>query len=202
MNGQETEAKFHIRDLGRIEARLLELKAFMIQPRVHETNLRFDLPNAVLRNSQKVLRLRQDENARLTFKGPSVELGGGVSSRKEIEFVVGDYDSAKQFLEELGFNEIAFYEKFRSTYQLDKTHIMLDELPYGDFIEIEGDDPGAIHHIADLLGLNWNAMIKNGYSALFNRVAGRYGLDHSRLSFDNLMGIKINPADMEIIAAD
>ena len=174
----------------------------MIQPRIHETNLRFDTPNGDLRSSQRVLRLRQDDMARFTFKGPSVELEGGVASRKEIEFVVGDYESAKLFLEELGFNEIAFYEKFRATYDLNETHIMLDELPYGNFIEIEGEDAESIRKVADLLGLNWDAMIKAGYYALFNRVAGKYGLDNSKLSFENLRGTKIDIADMNIIAAD
>jgi len=202
MNGQETEAKFYIRNLRRIELRLLELKAQLIQPRIHETNLRFDTPNGDLRNSQKVLRLRQDDKARFTFKGPSVELEGGVPSRKEIEFVVGGYESAKLFLEELGFTEIAFYEKFRATYELNETHIMLDELPYGDFIEIEGEDCDSIRHITELLGLNWDAMIKNGYYALFNRVAGKYGLDNSKLSFENLSSTKIDIADMNIVAAD
>ena len=201
MNGQEIEAKFHIKNLKNIELRLLELKAQLIQPRVHEINLRFDRPDGELRNSQRVLRLRQDEKARFTFKGPSEETTGGVMSRREIEFEVGDFESAKQFLEALGFNAVVFYEKFRTTYELNNTHIMLDELPYGDFIEIEGDNVDMIHSIADALGLNWDAMIKAGYHALFDRVAGRYGLDVSKLSFENLKNTKINIADMGIIEA-
>jgi len=201
MNGQEIEAKFHIKNLKNIELRLLELKAQLIQPRVHEINLRFDRADGELRNSQRVLRLRQDEKARFTFKGPSVETIGGVMSRKEIEFVVGDFESAKQFLEALGFNAVVFYEKFRTTYEINDTHIMLDELPYGGFIEIEGDNVEMIHKIADSLGLNWDAMVKAGYHALFDRVAGKYGLDVSQLSFENLKNTKINIADMGIIEA-
>ena len=138
MNGQEIEAKFHVQNLRKIELRLLELKAQLIQPRVHEVNLRFDRPDGELRNSFRVLRLRQDDIARFTFKGPSVEKEGGILSRQEIEFEVGDFDSAKQFLEAIGFQVVVFYEKFRTTYELNNTHIMLDELPYGSFIEIEG----------------------------------------------------------------
>ena len=201
MNGQEIEAKFHVQDLRKIELRLLELKAQLIQPRVHEVNLRFDRPDGELRNSFRVLRLRQDDIARFTFKGPSVEKEGGILSRQEIEFEVGDFDSAKQFLEALGFNAVVFYEKFRTTYELNDTHIMLDELPYGDFIEIEGENVDMIHSIADALSLNWDAMIKAGYHALFDRVADRYGLDVSKLSFENLKNTKINIADMGIIEA-
>ena len=202
MNGQEIEAKFHIKNLKNIELRLLELKALLIQPRVHEINLRFDRPDGELRNSQRVLRLRQDEKARFTFKGPSEETTGGVMSRREIEFEVGDFESAKQFLEALGFNAVVFYEKFRTTYELNNTHIMLDELPYGDFIEIEGDNVDMIHSIADALGLNWDAMIKAGYHALFDRVAIKYGLEPSQLSFTALEKIKINLSDMDVKPAD
>ncbi len=202
MNGQETEAKFHVQNLGKIELRLLDLKAQLIQPRVHEINLRFDRPDGELRNSFRVLRLRQDDIARFTFKGPSLEKEGGILSRQEIEFEVGDFDSAKQFLEAIGFKVVVFYEKFRTTYELNDTHIMLDELPYGSFIEIEGEDVESIHSIANLLGLNWEAMVKAGYHALFERVAGKYGLDVSTLSFENLEGVTIKTTDMDIFAAD
>ena len=202
MNGQEIEAKFHVQNLRKIELRLLELKAQLIQPRVHEVNLRFDRPDGELRNSFRVLRLRQDDIARFTFKGPSVEKEGGILSRQEIEFEVGDFDSAKQFLEAIGFQVVVFYEKFRATYELNDTHIMLDELPYGSFIEIEGKNVQTIRSVADALGLNWEAMVKAGYHALFERVAGKYGLDVSKLSFENLEGVTIKTTDMGIVAAD
>jgi adenylate cyclase class 2 len=202
MNGHETEAKFYIRDLKKIELRLRELKAQLIQPRTHETNLRFDNANSDLRNTFRVLRLRQDEKARLTFKGPSEEKDGGVLSRQEIEFVVEDFDIARQFLEALGFEAVVFYEKFRTTYELSDIHIMLDELPYGEFIEIEGENVEVIHKIANLLGLNWNTMIKAGYHALFERVAGKYNLESSQLSFTALEKVNITPDDLNIQAAD
>ena len=202
MNGQEIEAKFHVQNLRKIELRLLELKAQLIQPRVHEINLRFDRSDGELRNSFRVLRLRQDDIARFTFKGPSVEKEGGILSRQEIEFEVGDFDSAKQFLEAVGFQVVVFYEKFRTTYELNDTHIMLDELPYGSFIEIEGENVETIRSVADALGLNWEAMVKAGYHALFERVAGKYGLDVSKLSFENLEGVTIKITDMGIVAAD
>ncbi len=202
MNGQEIEAKFHVQNLRKIELRLLELKTQLIQPRVHEVNLRFDRPDGELRNSFRVLRLRKDDIARFTFKGPSVEKEGGILSRQEIEFEVGDFDSAKHFLEAVGFQVVVFYEKFRTTYELNNTHIMLDELPYGSFIEIEGENVETIRSVADAIGLNWEAMVKAGYHALFERVAGKYGLDVSKLSFENLKGVTIKTTDMGIVAAD
>ena len=202
MNGHETEAKFYIRDLRKMELRLQELKAQLIQPRIHERNLRFDNSYNDLRNASRVLRLRQDEKARFTFKGPSMEKEGGILSRQEIEFVVEDFNIARQFLEALGFEAVVFYEKFRTTYELGDIHIMLDELPYGEFVEIEGEDVEAIHNIANLLGLKRDAMIKAGYHALFERVTEKYNLDPSQLSFAALGRIKITADDLSIQVAD
>lgn len=201
MSNQETEAKFFVRNLKPIELRLLELKAQLIQPRVHEINYRFDFPNNQLRSNKKVLRLRKDEQAKLTFKGPSHE-NQGVMSREEIEFVVEDFDKAKQLLESLGFTPVVFYEKFRTTYELNDTHIMLDELPYGEFIEIESENISAIKNVSELLGLHWDAMIKAGYHALFDRVASKYNLERWNLSFEALSGVTIKNKDMQITFAD
>ncbi len=202
MNGHETEAKFFVRDLKKIELRLLELKAQLIQPRLHEINLRFDNANDELRSSLRVLRLRQDDKARLTFKGSSEEQPGGILRRREIEFIVEDFDSAKDFLEALGYRVVVFYEKFRAVYDLNDTHIMLDELPYGQFIEIEGENAETIRKTVDLLGINWDAMVRAGYHALFERVAGKYGLEPSPLSFVALKNVNITTEDLGIEAAD
>jgi adenylate cyclase class 2 len=202
MDGQETEAKFYVKNLSKIELRLQELRAQLIQPRIHETNLRFDNENNDLRSSLRVLRLRQDEKARFTFKGPSVEQAGGILSRREIEFVVEDFEKAKEFLEALGYRTVVFYEKFRATYELNDVHIMLDELPYGEFVEIEGENADAIRSVADLLGLNWDAMVKAGYHALFERVTEKYNLEPSQLSFTALEKANITPNDLNIQAAD
>jgi adenylate cyclase class IV len=78
-NGQEIEAKFYISDLDKITTRLNELEARLIQRRVLETNLRFDLPNGSLRSEGRVLRLRRDTEARFTYKGPSTNEQGVLS---------------------------------------------------------------------------------------------------------------------------
>ena len=185
MNGQEIEVKFYVKDLKRVEARLLELGAALIQPRVHESNIRFDLPDGSLRAGSRVLRLRRAEDVRLTYKGKGQSING-VLARDEIEFTVGDFETARQFLEALGYAQIAVYEKFRATYEMQTSevsdpkgalrrdfgslvHIMLDELPYGEFVEIEGPGVDSIRLTATRLGLDWEAAVDAGYLTLFKR---------------------------------
>jgi adenylate cyclase, class 2 len=201
MNGQEIEAKFHVKDLAKIGARLRELKAELIQPRVHETNLRFDTPDGKLRREGRVLRLRQDDQARMTYKGPS-DKSNGVMSREEIEFVVEDFERAKQFIEALGYETTVFYEKYRTTFELHAAHIMLDELPYGDFVEIEGSDVESIRRIADKLGLRWDAAIATSYQALFERVAKSRGLAQDRLAFEVFGSDRPAAKELGVVQAD
>lgn len=202
MSGQETEVKFFVQDLKRVEMRLQELEAHLIQPRVHEVNLRFDNEAGELRKNFKVLRLRQDIEAKFTFKGPSEERAGGVLSRKEIEFSVGNFEAAKEFLELLGFVPVVFYEKYRTTYEFLGVHIMLDELPYGTFVEIEGEDIETLQKAANLLGLNWNAMVRAGYHALFERITEKYNLEYGQLSFEALKSITATAEDFGITYSD
>ena len=202
MNGQETEVKFFVRDLKRIEMRLRDLKAHLIQPRVHEANLRFDNSNDDLRRELKVLRLRKDTEAKFTFKGPNQENRDGILRRQELEFAVSDFDTAKEFLHALGFRTVAFYEKFRTTYELNGAHVMLDELPFGNFVEIEGDDVNVLRKNTELLGLDWDTSVKAGYLALFEGVTEKYRLEPGQLSFDALRSVQVSGEDMSVTFAD
>ena len=110
MDNQELEVKYLISDLAGLESRVQELGALKFQPRTHEVNLRFDTPSGDLAQKYQVLRLRQDIETRLTFKGPA-HTEQGVRIRQEIEFTVGDFDAARLFLEALGFQVSMIYEK-------------------------------------------------------------------------------------------
>jgi hypothetical protein len=79
---------------------------------------------------------------------------------------------------------------------------MLDELPYGTFVEIEGEDIATLQHVSSLLGLKWGVMVKAGYHALFERVTDKHQLKAGELSFEALSGVQITPEDLNIIPAD
>ncbi len=199
---QETEAKFFVLDLDKVRTRLQRLEARLIQPRVLETNIRFDLPDGGLRSEGRVLRLRQDTEAKLTYKSGSNNQQG-VLTRREIEFVVEDFEKAKLFLEELGYQKLFYYEKYRTTYEFSNCNIMLDELPYGNFVEIEGERVESIRTVADNLNLIWDTAIPTSYHVLFDRLHAKYpGLDPSELSFTALNGLNISVQELPIQAGD
>ena len=200
-SGQEIEAKFYVQDLSRIKKRLEELEAHLIQERILETNIRFDLPGAQLRAEGRVLRLRRDTDVRLTYKSASKNREG-VLSREEIEFVVEDFEKAKRFLEALGYQKLVYYEKYRTTYELNDTFIMLDELPYGNFIEIEGQSHESIRAVAHHLNLNWDTAIVTSYHALFERARKSLNLSFQDLFFDSFAGIQVHAEHLGVRTAD
>jgi adenylate cyclase, class 2 len=198
MNSEmEIEAKFYVKDIHFYENRLSSLGAVCTQPRTYEVNLRFDLPDRSLTDQHRVLRLRQDTRTRLTYKGPGQALQT-VSKRQEIEFEVGDFESARHFLEALGYEVSIMYEKYRATYQLDVVEVALDEMPFGTFIEIEGPDEASIQVAAAVLRLNWNARCAESYLALFNRLCLKQNLKVANLSFKELEGVIASGDDLGI----
>jgi adenylate cyclase class 2 len=196
----EVEVKFHVRRLADISRRLDGLGAVLEAQRVLERNLRFDTPDRRLEREHQALRLRQDEHTTLTFKGPS-SLSDGIRTRTEIEIRVDDFPRARLLLEALGYVLTFEYEKFRTTYALAETSIMLDELPYGEFIEIEGD-PKAIKVVAGQLGLRWEAAIQDSYLGLFEKLRSMHGLPFAGLTFGGFAGHSAHVGDLGIEPAD
>ena len=200
-NQQELEIKLYLADLPALKGKLEAAGAQLAEDRLHEINLRFDLPDGELTRTAQVLRLRQDTAARMTYKGPG-ETIAGVHARREIEFTVSDFQSAQALLETLGYQVSLMYEKYRTTYHLDNLHITLDEMPYGNFTEIEGSDTTAIHQAASRLGLRWEARILESYTSLFDHLRRKMGLTFRDLSFANFADLEITSHDLGVNPAD
>ena len=197
----EVEAKFYLSDKISFEERLIQIGAQLHCERTFEKNYRFDTPEMTLSHAHRVLRLRQDNASILTYKGPSI-MRDDVSAREEIEFEVSDFAAARQLLEALGYKESVRYEKWRTTYILDTLEITLDEMPFGNFSEIEGDNPQQIKLAAAKLGLDWSAHINSGYMMLFNQVRKNKNLNISNLTFEDFRDITVSAEELGVRPAD
>jgi adenylate cyclase, class 2 len=201
MEYQELELKYYVLNLAQIEKRLTTLGALCNQSRTLEINLRFDTADNSLSLAGKALRLRYDTQARLTYKGPS-QSQEGIRLREEIEFVVDNFKAAQTFLQALGYQVSLIYEKYRSEFLLGDVHILLDELPYGNFVEIEGPDPAKILKVNEQLGLNWESRIPESYTILFERLRNNLGLPFRDLIFENFQGLQVAFTELEVQPAD
>jgi len=199
---EEIEVKFYISDVEKIKEKIQSIGAVLVKPRVFESNLRFDYPDGSLRENKQVLRLRKDSEISITFKGPS-QIDQPVSVRQEIEIRVDDFERAKHLLEALGFETYVVYEKYRTTYRYKQLIIVVDELPIGNFIEIEGPSSFAIHQGSEKLGLNWDARIPASYLYLFAQVKQSIPeIKEKQLTFADLSQMIITEEDFGVEPAD
>ncbi len=200
-NNQEIEVKFLIADLPALLEKIERLGAITLRPRMLEVNLRFDTHDMRLRDRAQVLRLRQDDQAILTFKSPG-EIVHGVISRTELEVVVSDFHTARAILETLGFQVFMTYEKYRQNFQFNNLVASVDEMPYGNFIELEGSSPEHVRATAALLGLDWEQRINLSYTALLGLYNQNTGHTFRDLSFETFAGICVEPGQLGLAYGD
>lgn len=93
-----------------------------------------------LKLARTVLRLRRvGKHAMLTYK-ERYPRTSTIKYQREEETRIADPATMNRILEALGFKPSLVYEKRRQTWRLGKAEIVLDELPFGLFMEIEGSE--------------------------------------------------------------
>ncbi|HEY44537.1 MAG TPA: class IV adenylate cyclase [Anaerolineae bacterium] len=177
-SGREIEAKFIVPHFDGIRQRVLDLEGQLIIPRHLELNKRYDTHDNRLRSNREILRVRRGNRVVLTYKKSK-----SAEERIEFELAINDFEIACNFLEALGYQVILIYEKYREIYTLDEAAVMLDELPFGFFVEVEGPSLEIIKQAAAVLGLDWEYRIKNSYLELFEILQMRLNLPFSTADF-------------------
>ncbi len=185
----ETEIKLYVPNLDRVRARLATVGAELEAARVFERNVRYDNQTGTLTGQGIVLRLREDSRVRLTYKERPTLIQDMVS-RFEAEVTVDDFAVMDIILRKLGFVPFVVYEKYRTTYRFAGTEVVLDEMPYGNFVEIEGTVE-TIQAAVETLDLTNAPRIKLSYLALFTYLKAQLGLEMPDLSFAHFEGVEI-----------
>jgi len=176
----EYEVKYHLPHLASIRKKMLSRGGWLLSPRLLERNLRFDTPEGSLAAQQAILRLRQARRATLTYK----RADGQFEARHEIEVEVNDLAAAASLLKSLGFVVTSRYEKYREVFAMEDVQVMLDELPYGCFVEIEGPSLESVRRASQALGFDWEERIQMTYLDLFIHVKARLALAAEHPTFE------------------
>ena len=133
----EVEKKYRLNaeqfaDLAR---ELAEIGAEFVGEEFEENTI---FAGGALIDSAAVIRIRTTpERATLTFK-KRLENVSDAKHQIEIESEIADAVAVAEILAQLGVSPRLVYEKRRKTYRLKAAEIVLDELPFGLFAEIEG----------------------------------------------------------------
>ncbi|MFC2028481.1 class IV adenylate cyclase [Chloroflexota bacterium] len=194
-NHQEIEVKFLIKEPARFEETLTRKGGKLVQSKVYEINFHFDSEDHRLQTQNKILRLRKDISSMLTYKGPT-EIDDGIQIREELEIPIEDIQLTTKILESIGFQIVHIYEKFRTIYAFKDFLVMIDELPIGIFLEIEGKNPILIKMFVDSIGIEWNRNIPFGYFAIFQKLCNLKGRQVGNMEFDDKFS---SESDLEII---
>ncbi|GIU81950.1 MAG: CYTH domain-containing protein [Acidobacteria bacterium] len=137
-NRIETEKKFRLnnKQYEEICSVLQNLGAEFLGESFEENKL---FTNEHLRQDRAILRLRKTgEKAVLTYK-KRIQNQFDIKHQIEYETIVSDAEAIEKILENSGFVLNLVYEKRRKTWKLRGAEVVLDELPFGFFMEIEGN---------------------------------------------------------------
>jgi adenylate cyclase class 2 len=182
-NGREVEIKLAVS--GAVAARrMLRAAGFRVyKRRVFEKNTVFDTSSQTLRNSGRLLRVREIGTiAKLTYKGPPDN--GKYKSREELELDVSDAGVIGAIFERLAYHPAFRYDKFRTEFrQRGASGIAtVDETPVGVYLELEGS-PAWIDRTARKLGFAEKDYITASYARLYVEWCEARGVEPTNMLF-------------------
>lgn len=177
---KETEIKFRIGNEGEILRKLGKSGARKNEEGL-EHNIVFDSRDGSLRRDGFLLRLRSFAGKNiLTFKKTITQ--AEFKEADEVQTDVKDFETMKEILMYLGFDVFWIYEKKTKHYEIDGTYVCIDTLPFGTFVEIEGE-PGKIREVASGLGFDMKNGINQTYLELYEKHCKEKGSDLENLVF-------------------
>jgi len=133
----EIEKKYHLNAEQREQVleNLKELDAKFIGEDFEENTL---YHGGVLDEKRAVLRVRKiAARTILTYK-ERIKNDSAVRQQIEHETEIENAEEIEKIIENLGFTKALVYEKRRKTWHFREVEIVLDELPFGLYMEIEG----------------------------------------------------------------
>lgn len=133
----EIEKKYRL-----TEAQYAEMLAALEEVEAEYTGEDFEentvYTNRRMQREKCVVRIRKTaDRTLLTFKK---RMPNALDIKRQIEYetIVADAEAIKNIVENLNMRAFIIYEKRRKKWNLKNTEVVLDELPFGRFMEIEG----------------------------------------------------------------
>lgn len=129
-----------------------------------EKTIRVDTCNLDLEEKGIFLRVRSGFNNTITMKE---KISEDIITRKrlETEFEIEDIDKMQYIFRKIGLSFFRIMEKYRMKWSYENVSIVVDELPFGIFMEIEAEK-SRIDKIVSDLGLEGVPQIVDTYWAL------------------------------------
>lgn len=133
----------------------------------------------------RALRLRRvNGEAILTFK-ERIPSKSPIKHQKENETRVKNADATDAILRGVGFTPALVYEKRRTRWDVGKAELVIDELPYGVFMEIEASEK-EIKRVEKLIAGETLPVVMETYPSMTARIGkkNRKGIIEARFGSD------------------
>lgn len=184
----EKEVKFEVGDPNVFIKNLRDVGAVFVGA-VKEKTIRFDDSEKSYEQRGIFLRLRGGFSNTLTLK-EKIGQDKEFKSRIETEFEVEDIEKMAYVLKKLGLDYIRIMEKFRMTWKYRDTTITIDELPFGIFTEIEGEQSNIVM-ISELFKFDLDKKIIVTYWDIFEEYKKRINSDAQDIIFPHNYELKL-----------
>lgn len=186
MQSIETEIKFRVLDEEALEAKLASAGFRKQTESTFERNVLYDYPDRKLRNNGEILRIRA-YGAKWVITHKAFPPGNSPDARHkqriETETVVDDGKAIALIFKHLGLQEAFVYEKWRTEWEDETGHCVLDVTPIGVFAELEGPAEW-IDATAKKLGVDDSAYMTLSYGRLFDLWKQQTGSAVNDLTFE------------------
>ena len=162
----ETEVKISVDSFKKIKEKLSKMNAEHLAT-VSERNVLYDTPSGDLKKEDVTLRLRYEKDTgkgdvTVTFTVKGHKINDSLKKRCEFEVDILDQERMEDAIKAIGFVSSRIYEKVREKWLMDNVKICLDELPFGLYVEIEGDREDILR-IAEALGFKDSQLTSQTY---------------------------------------
>lgn len=187
MQNAEIELKFPLSDPAALQSRLPQLGFQLDTPRTFEHNTLYDTPDRSLRAQRQLLRIRQYGNVCTVTHKRLPDQGSDdirYKVRIETETTVTNGDALAEIFRQLGYAPAFIYEKFRTEWSHagQTAHLVIDETPIGNYVELEGPTDWIDRTIARL-DIDPSTCLTDSYGKLFLEWKQRTGSSAEHLTF-------------------
>ncbi len=179
----ETEYKFFIADKKEVIGKLNAIKKADYMHLFQKTSM-YDNKERLMQKTDgrirvRVLKIGKEIKKSLSYKKPLSSKNG---AKREIEYEIffSDNDqNIEKIINKMGFNLASSYERYQSLWVFNDSKITLDEYPFANVLEIEGDY-NKIIKIVNRLELNIEKSLTDPIDTLFNKWRKKQGLPFTK----------------------
>lgn len=186
MQGAEIELKFPVDNEAALRATAERLGFRLVTERTFEENTLYDTEERLLKSRRQILRVRQYGDL-ITVTHKRMASGDiedtRYKTRIETESAVEDGAAMAEIFTQLGYGPVFRYEKFRTEWEMNEGHLVLDETPIGLWAELEGPIEW-IDSILEKLEIDPETCSKESYGKLFLAWKERTGSPAENLTFE------------------